>query len=99
MIESKVKHENKLQDNLTHDKRIFEKIVIVCCADNIVAFILIFVIMYVLNHGYLCMNTLFNWFGRIKYRNNNNRCRSRSSITNTRNKDITIESTDEYFYY
>ena len=51
VIETKVKHENKLQDNLTYNKKIFEKIIIVCCV-----FILIFVIVYVLNHEYIFMH-------------------------------------------
>ena len=55
---------NILQDNLTYNKKIFSKITII-------------VIVYGLNHRYLCMNTLFNWFGWIKYRNDNNSCTSR----------------------
>ena len=101
MIETKVKHSNILQDNLTYNEKIF-------------VFILIIIIVYVLKHGYLCMNTLFNWFRWIKYTNNNNKCRSRrmsrrnnmnTNNTNNKNKgksdsnNITIECTQMDIYY
>ena len=92
MIESKVKHSNILQDKLTYNSKIFEKMIIACCVKNIAVCILIIMIMYV-------MNTLFSLF-------NNNCCRSRSSNMNTNNKDksksdsnnITIECTQMHIF-